>query len=209
MIEYNQLFYSIFAFMAFGQGLSSYIGFKDHDTYFKTQVFWSVSIYLFMFSCVFWAIAPVTNLFCLTLANSCLVGSMLSTLLLFRSFTQAFTKYHLSNALLVLIFYGVVFEFIRQGDYIPRFLLTSSTLTIICVLQIKKGNRVSITKLFNKKKHVKGIPDKVRTRAEVDQDYHHHAVMYGHISRIMKQDSVTMDKNQELLDQHLENRRHE
>ena len=138
MIEYNQLFYSIFAFMAFGQGLSSYIGFKDHDTYFKTQVFWSVSIYLFMFSCVFWAIAPVTNLFCLTLANSCLVGSMLSTLLLFRSFTQAFTKYHLSNALLVLIFYGVVFEFIRQGDYIPRFLLTSSTLTIICVLQIKE-----------------------------------------------------------------------
>jgi len=28
MIEYNQLFYSIFAFMAFGQGLSSNSQFK-------------------------------------------------------------------------------------------------------------------------------------------------------------------------------------
>ena len=138
MIEYNQLFYGIFAFIAFGQGLSSYIGFKDKDTYFKTEVFWSVSIYLFMFSSVFWAIAPVTNLFCLTLANICLVGSMLTTLLLFSSFTRPITKYHLYSVLLVLVIYGSVFEFIRQGDYIQRFLLTSSALTIICVLQMKQ-----------------------------------------------------------------------
>ena len=138
MVDYNQLFYSIFSLIAFGLGLSSYVGFKDNETYFKTEVFWSISIYLFMFSTLFWAIAPVTSLFFLTLANTCLVGSALSNVILLKSFTRVITQSHLVSALLLVIFFGIAFEHIREGEYINRILLTSPTLCLFLALQIKE-----------------------------------------------------------------------
>jgi hypothetical protein len=53
MIEINQVFYSIFAFFALGLGLNSYIGFKDQHTYLKTEVYWSISVYLFIYAFLF------------------------------------------------------------------------------------------------------------------------------------------------------------
>lgn len=47
------------------------------------------------------------------------------------------------------------------------------------------------------RKKGRGFSDKTRTREEVNQEYNHHAVMFGHISRIIVQ-------NQKLLDQHME-----
>jgi uncharacterized protein YllA (UPF0747 family) len=38
--------------------------------------------------------------------------------------------------------------------------------------------------------------EKQRTKDEIDREYSHHAMMYGHISRVIKQ-------NQELLEQHM------
>ena len=138
MIELNQLLYSIFAFMAFGLGLSSYVGFKDDKTYFKTQVFWSISIYLFMFSCIFWAIAPTTGFHFLSLASTCLVGSTMATVFLLRSMSNAITKIQLSSALILLIIFGAALEPIRLYEFIEPAILTSLAIVIHLVLLIKQ-----------------------------------------------------------------------
>lgn len=54
---------------------------------------------------------------------------------------------------------------------------------------------MAIHKLFKKKKKL-GFQDKQRTREEINQEYNHHAVMYGHVTRLMSD-------NQKLLDHHL------
>ena len=137
MIEYNQLFYGIFAIIAFGLGISSIIGFKDQKNYFKTKVYWTVSIYLFMLSCLFWAIAPLTSYYLLTLANTCLVAAMVAKIFLFRSFTQAITKAQLISALLLLIVYFIAFEQIRQTDFKNRVLMTSVLLMLTNIVQLQ------------------------------------------------------------------------
>ncbi|RIZ65146.1 MAG: diguanylate cyclase [Methylococcales bacterium] len=137
MIEYNQLFYGIFAIIAFGLGISSIIGFKDQKNYFKTKVYWTVSIYLFMLSCLFWAIAPLTSYYLLTLANTCLVAAMVAKIFLFRSFTQAITKAQLISALLLLIVYFIAFEQIRQTDFKNRVLMTSMLLMVTNIVQLQ------------------------------------------------------------------------
>ena len=137
MIEYNQLFYGIFAIIAFGLGISSIIGFKDQKNYFKTKVYWTVSIYLFMLSCLFWAIAPLTSYYLLTLANTCLVAAMVAKIFLFRSFTQAITKAQLISALLLLIVYFIAFEQIRQTDFKNRVLMTSVLLMVTNIVQLQ------------------------------------------------------------------------
>lgn len=58
---------------------------------------------------------------------------------------------------------------------------------------------MSLHKLFRKKKRL-GFTEKPaaqRTREEVNNEYNHHAIMYGHITRMMAE-------NQKLLDEHLE-----
>ncbi|MEI6147377.1 MAG: GGDEF domain-containing protein [Methylococcales bacterium] len=137
MIEYNQLFYGIFAIIAFGLGISSIIGFKDQKNYFKTKVYWTVSIYLFMLSCLFWAIAPLTSYYLLTLANTCLMAAMVAKIFLFRSFTQAITKTQLISALLLLIVYCIAFEQIRQTDFKNRVLMTSVLLMVTNIVQLQ------------------------------------------------------------------------
>ena len=136
MIEYNQLFYSIFAIIALGLGLSSIIGFRDQADYFKTKVFWTISTYLFMLSSFFWAIAPVTSFYFLTFANTCLVAAMVAKIFLFRSFTHSITKAQLLSALLLLIIFCIAFEQIRQTEYRQRFLMTSLVLLIVNLLQL-------------------------------------------------------------------------
>lgn len=54
---------------------------------------------------------------------------------------------------------------------------------------------MAIRWMFGKKKK-RGFTEKQRTKEEVDREYSHHAMMYGHISR-------TMFQSQRLLDDHL------
>jgi len=138
MIELNQLFYSIFAFIAFGLGLSTYIGFKDRETYFKTQVFWSISIYMFMFSCILWAIAPTTGFHFLSIANTCLVGSIMAAVFLLRSMSNAITKIQLLSASIVLIIFDVALEPIRQTELIQPAILTTLAVAMLLVFLIKQ-----------------------------------------------------------------------
>jgi hypothetical protein len=55
---------------------------------------------------------------------------------------------------------------------------------------------MTIRSLFGKKKKTLGFTEKKRTREEINQEYNHHAVMFGHISRIICQ-------NQKLIDLHM------
>ncbi len=137
MTEINQVFYGIFAFFALGLGLNSYIGFKNQITYLKTEVYWSVSVYLFMFSCLSWAIAPVAGFYFLTFANTSLVASMMTLVFLIKSFNHPIAKTQLLIALILLMIFGWVFECLRsQGDYLNRIFLVVATLMIVCVFQI-------------------------------------------------------------------------
>lgn len=51
--------------------------------------------------------------------------------------------------------------------------------------------------MFNKKKKTYGLTPKVRTLEEINTQYNHHAVQYGHKTRIMNQ-------LQEEIEQHME-----
>jgi hypothetical protein len=54
--------------------------------------------------------------------------------------------------------------------------------------------------MFGKKRHVKGMPPKHRTKAEVDRDYSSHAIQHGHKARLIMQ----LHKQIEALEQDLE-----
>lgn len=137
MIEINQVFYSIFAFFALGLGLNSYIGFKDQHTYLKTEVYWSISVYLFMLSCFSWAVAPVAGFYFLTFANTALVASMAALVFLIRSFNHHIAKSQLFIVLILLVVFGLVFEYLRvDGEYLKRIFLVISTLIFISIFQI-------------------------------------------------------------------------
>ena len=53
-----------------------------------------------------------------------------------------------------------------------------------------------ISSLFRKKKRL-GFAEKRRPKEEINQEYNHHAVMYGHTACLMTE-------SQKLLDHHLE-----
>lgn len=53
-----------------------------------------------------------------------------------------------------------------------------------------------ITKLFGKNKKRYGIQEKQRFKEEIDREYSHHAMMYGHITRLIQE-------HEELLGSHL------
>lgn len=55
---------------------------------------------------------------------------------------------------------------------------------------------MAIRTIFGKKKRF-GIAEKQRSKEEVDREYGHHAMMYGHISRMMAE-------HEDLLRHHLE-----
>ena len=56
-----------------------------------------------------------------------------------------------------------------------------------------------ISTLFSKKKKL-GFSKKHRTKEEIDMEYSHNAGMYGHYTRMAKQDA---DKYQDILDHHM------
>lgn len=47
------------------------------------------------------------------------------------------------------------------------------------------------------RKKGRGFQDKTRTKEEINQEYNHHAVMYGHASRLMAE-------NEQIRDHHLQ-----
>ncbi len=55
---------------------------------------------------------------------------------------------------------------------------------------------MAIRGIFDRKKKL-GFKEKHRSREEINQEYNHHAVMFGHITRIIAD-------NQKLLEVHLE-----
>jgi hypothetical protein len=61
---------------------------------------------------------------------------------------------------------------------------------------------MAITKLFGKKKKL-GFAEKQRSREEISQEYNHHAVMHGHLARIIAQDQEVMQQNQNAMDEHV------
>ena len=151
MTEINQVFYGIFAFFALGLGLNSYIGFKNQLTYLKTEVYWSISVYLFMFSCLSWAIAPVAGFYFLTFANTSLVASMMTLVFLIKSFNNPIAKVQLLITLIFLMIFAVLFEYLRaNGQYLQRLLLMISTLIVVNLFQIIQLRRlIKINKSLN------------------------------------------------------------
>ncbi len=66
-------------------------------------------------------------------------------------------------------------------------------------MQVEKGEQMAGIRslLGRKKKKTLGFTEKQRTREEINQEYNHHAVMYGHLSRIA-------NDHARLIDTHLE-----
>lgn len=62
---------------------------------------------------------------------------------------------------------------------------------------------MTISNMFKKKKK-HGFAEKARPADEIDREYNHHAIMYGHVSRCMHQDALIMEKNQDLLNEHMD-----
>ncbi len=56
--------------------------------------------------------------------------------------------------------------------------------------------------LFKRKKHVRGIPDKPRTRKEVEQEYSHYCIMHGHTARIIADLRKSLEENLNNLKDH-------
>jgi hypothetical protein len=60
-------------------------------------------------------------------------------------------------------------------------------------MQVEKGEQMASIRslLGRKKKKTLGFTEKQRTREEINQEYNHHAVMYGHVSRVIAQQQET------------------
>lgn len=54
--------------------------------------------------------------------------------------------------------------------------------------------------MFKKKKKTLGFAEKTRSREEVNQEYNHHAVMFGHTSRIIVQHQKVLDLHMEAME---------
>ena len=61
----------------------------------------------------------------------------------------------------------------------------------------ERVNRMGVLSKFRKKG--RGFQDKSRTKEEINQEYNHHAVMYGHASRLIHENERVRDHHMEAM----------
>ncbi len=138
MEKANQIFYLILGIFVLSLCLNAYLEFKKSKAENNTNYYWLSALVLLALSCVFFTIAPNTDYFFLTLANTMSLASWICIAFLFRSWNHPHKKIeHL--LILLLIGYAIYFEHLRiQDSFIDRTYLVITTLGSTMAYQAKQ-----------------------------------------------------------------------
>lgn len=142
MEKLNQLFFIVFAMFLLGIYLSAIKIPPDKDHPYITW-FWPVSILTRAGAFLVWASVPVIGNEILVLANVLYVASLISMLLTFRAWRTKVTKWMLIAAVIFLIIYALIFEYVK-ASFFARFemlIFAIATISIFELIEIFKNTQ--------------------------------------------------------------------
>jgi signal transduction histidine kinase len=133
MTHANEIFFLVTALILWGLLIGSVSIFKSSQSYHSGGLWW-YALALMACALTFFAVAPSTHLLFLTLANTCFIGSYVYLLLFCRSLNTPIGQTTKSLALIGVIVFGLVFEYLRQdGTYTQRVVFVVLT-ACACIL---------------------------------------------------------------------------
>jgi hypothetical protein len=106
---------------------------KDH----RSDIYWVLALSALMTSNFSFSITPITTYFFLTIANSFNLAAMICIALLFRSWNTVVTKRLEITVFLLLLVFGLVFEYSRvEENYLTRTYIVIGGLISIGIWQL-------------------------------------------------------------------------
>ena len=144
MQQINQLFYLVFAVLLSVMSFNSLIEKTNKKEYQKSHVYWTRSVLLMALSCFSWAIAPSTSLFFLTVANTCLMASLINLAILLRTLNlKTISKSLFIFYIILTLLFGVTFEILRLNhQFVARGTLSSIFIFFIVLQLIYEAERL-------------------------------------------------------------------
>ncbi|MBU3581997.1 hypothetical protein ICN19_08200 [Polynucleobacter sp. AP-Capit-er-40B-B4] len=129
----NEAFFLAYALILLGIFISS-IPYLRKNQHLQPNNYWLIALAINIVSFVLFAIASLTNLFLLTLANTLFVGAYVYLAIFFRSLNQKPVEKLARLAPIFILFFGAIFEVVRQlGTFQNRVTLVLTTLGICLV----------------------------------------------------------------------------
>jgi len=155
MENVNQIFYFILTIFISSISINAFLELKGSNKSHRSDIYWILSLSLLIVWSAAFTIAPNTSYFFLTIANTSNFGAMICIGLLLRSSNKIITKRLEISALLLLLAYGISFEYLRaEENFLARTYLVISGVSCMNIWQLKE------TWSINKKKqsiHLKFI----------------------------------------------------
>lgn len=121
MAYINQIFYFILTIFISSMFFNAFLELKELKKDHRSDIYWVLALSALMTSNFSFSITPITSYFFLTVANSFNFAAMICITLLFRSWNTVVTKRLEVIAFLLLLTFGIVFEYCRiEDDFLAR-----------------------------------------------------------------------------------------
>ena len=143
MQQAEQILLLLFAFMSMGSLLIFFPLVLEQEKSFLS-IDWILTIALYSLSCFIFALIPSTHVFLLTPANCCIIGSVVSCALLFRSWRKPIEPGLRILFWSLLVIVGIIFETIRQqGTFSDRVIFVMAAFSLTMTWQLYELARLS------------------------------------------------------------------
>ena len=121
MAYINQIFYFILTIFISSMFFNAFLELKELKKGHRSDIYWVLALSALMTSNFSFSITPITTYFFLTVANSLNFAATICLALLFRSWNTVVTKRLDITAFLLLLVFGLVFEYSRvEENYLAR-----------------------------------------------------------------------------------------
>lgn len=139
MENINQLLYLILTIFISSMFFNAVLQLKHLKKHHQSNVYWILALSLLIVWSTSFTIAPNTSYFFITVANTSNLGATICVALLLRSTTHKITKKLEITLLVLLLIYGIVFEYLRiEDNYTLRGYMILVALACTNVWQLKE-----------------------------------------------------------------------
>jgi len=132
----NEIFFIVAALILWGLALSSK-SLISHNKKSLRESYWLIALIFIALSFTLFAITPILHLRLLTAANTCFIAAYVYLGIFCRSLNEPISRQVKTFAILSIVIFGLIFEYIRQTQAFPeRVLLITITALIILIWEL-------------------------------------------------------------------------